>query len=100
MSLGSVVVENCSCSPRSAALPVAFKAFLHKQRINKGGTWGEGEAQKATAHVCGGHNLLTCLDVHVGAGDRRPSQSQLAPCRWAPCLLLKLRAYLPFHGLL
>lgn len=100
VSHGSVVVEDCSCSSHSKALPLAFKAFLHKHRINKGGTWGGREAQKATAHVCGGHHLLTCVDEHVGARGRRPSQSQLTPCRWAPCLLLKLGAYLPFHGLL
>jgi len=29
-------------SPSANALPLAFKAFLHKHRIKKGGTWGEG----------------------------------------------------------
>lgn len=89
---GSVAAK-CSCSPASKALPLAFKAFL-ETRINKGGTWEEREAQKATAHVYGGQHLWTCVDEHHG---RQISQTQLAPCRWAPCLLLRLGAHLLFH---
>lgn len=29
-------------SPSAKALPLAFKTFLHKHQIKKGGTWGEG----------------------------------------------------------
>lgn len=50
MTHGSLVGEERSCSPLSKALLLAFRASLHKDRIDKGGTWGdkEGEAQKDT----------------------------------------------------